>query len=110
VNVAAESTTKALEQQLHGYLRARDEHTDSGDNSNTEEEPVNKHTKYRQYGSGHVFNTLRREIQAARLKVILDEELGRETFVKVRHLVPMDLPQIIRTQPSDKGRSVSEKP
>ncbi|AOT04706.1 hypothetical protein [Arthrobacter sp. U41] len=58
---------------------------------------MTKSTKYRQDGKGHVFNTLRREIQAARLKVILDEELGRPTSVKVRRLAAMDLPPTVRS-------------
>lgn len=57
---------------------------------------MTKSTKYRQDGKGHVFDTLRREILAARLKVTLDEELDRPTSVTVRRLAAMDLPQIIR--------------
>lgn len=57
---------------------------------------MTKSTKYRQDGKGHVFNTLRRGIQAARLKDIPDEELARPTSVKVRRLAALDLPQIVR--------------
>jgi hypothetical protein len=57
--------------------------------------------KYGGSGNGHVFNTLRREILAARLKVILDEELGRPTSVKVKRLAAMDLPRIVRSVAHD---------
>ncbi|MCG2623000.1 hypothetical protein LVY72_13945 [Arthrobacter sp. I2-34] len=57
---------------------------------------MTKPTKYRQYGKGYVFNVLRREIRAARLKVILDEELGRTTSPEVKALAAMDLPRIVR--------------
>jgi hypothetical protein len=39
-----------------------------------------------------IFATLRREILAARLKVTLDEQLGRETSATVKHLARMNLP------------------
>ncbi|MDD1477927.1 hypothetical protein [Arthrobacter sp. H16F315] len=43
-----------------------------------------------------VFATLRREILAARLKVTLDEQLGRETSRTVKALAQMKLPPIVR--------------
>lgn len=39
-----------------------------------------------------VLDTLRREIYAARLKIILDEQLGRETSPEVRRLAGMKAP------------------
>lgn len=44
-----------------------------------------------------VFDTLRREILAARLKVTLDEQLGRTTSPTVIRLSKMRLPPIVRT-------------
>jgi hypothetical protein len=44
-----------------------------------------------------IFATLRREILAARLKVTLDEQLGRETSATVKHLARMNLPQAVRS-------------
>jgi hypothetical protein len=49
-----------------------------------------------------VINTLRREILAARLKVILDEQLRRETSPTVKALARMKLPAIFR--PSYRAR------
>lgn len=43
-----------------------------------------------------VFDTLRREILAARLKVTLDEQLHRETSPTVKRLAGMKLPPIAR--------------
>ncbi|MDJ0356061.1 hypothetical protein [Paenarthrobacter sp. PH39-S1] len=43
-----------------------------------------------------VFATLRREILAARLKVTLDEQLGRQTSPTVKRLAGMKLPPIGR--------------
>jgi hypothetical protein len=43
-------------------------------------------TSYRRYGEGYVPNVLRREIMAARLKVTLDEELGRRTSETAKRL------------------------
>jgi len=43
-----------------------------------------------------IFATLRREILAARLKVTLDEQLGRKTSPTVTHLAGMNLPPIGR--------------
>jgi hypothetical protein len=43
-----------------------------------------------------IFATLRREILAARLKVTLDEQLGRKTSPIVTHLAGMNLPPIGR--------------
>lgn len=62
---------------------------------------ITERRKYRASGNGHVFNTLRREILAARLKVILDEELDRPTSVKVKRLAAMDLPRIVRSVSHD---------
>lgn len=45
-----------------------------------------------------VFATLRREILAARLKVTLDEQLGRATSPTVTRLSKMKLPPIARTR------------
>jgi hypothetical protein len=45
---------------------------------------------------GEVFDTLRREILAARLKVTLDQELKRETSPTVKRLAGMKLPPIVR--------------
>ncbi|MGW6174344.1 hypothetical protein ACWF5H_12680 [Arthrobacter sp. NPDC055138] len=57
---------------------------------------MTKSTKYRRMGKGTVSNVLRREIRAARLKVILDQELGRPTSDEVKLLAAMDLPRIVR--------------
>ena len=46
-----------------------------------------------------LFRTLRREILAARLKVTLDEQLGRETSETVRALAGMDLPSVVQASP-----------
>ncbi|MCG2621775.1 hypothetical protein LVY72_07565 [Arthrobacter sp. I2-34] len=65
---------------------------------------MTKPTKYRRYGKGYVFNVLRREILAARLKVTLDKELGRPTSDKVKRLAAMDLPPIVRSDhPAEKA-------
>lgn len=45
-----------------------------------------------------VFDTLRREILAARLKVTLDEQLGRKTSPTVKRLAKTKLPPIVRPQ------------
>jgi aromatic ring-cleaving dioxygenase len=45
---------------------------------------------------GQIFAILRREILAARLKVTLDDELGRITSPKVKALSQMTLPPIAR--------------
>jgi hypothetical protein len=42
-----------------------------------------------------VFATLRREVLAARLKVTLDDQLGRDTSPTVRRLAGMKLPPIV---------------
>ena len=42
-----------------------------------------------------IFDTLRREILAARLKVTLDEELGRDTSPTVTRLAKTKLPPIV---------------
>lgn len=43
-----------------------------------------------------VFATLRREILAARLKVTLDEQLGRVTSSTVKRLAQMKLPPMAK--------------
>lgn len=48
-----------------------------------------------------VFDVLRREILAARLKVTLDEQLHRETSLIVKRLAGMKLPPIVRPFPAD---------
>jgi hypothetical protein len=53
----------------------------------------------RNYNPAHkaqVFDTLRREILAARLKVTLDEQLHRDTSTTVKRLAQMKLPPITR--------------
>lgn len=62
---------------------------------------MNKPTKYRQYGTRPLSNVLRREILAARLKVTLDQELGRTTSDQVKRLAAMDLPRIVRQNCQD---------
>lgn len=52
--------------------------------------------KYDPRSKEQVFNTLRREILAARLKVTLDEQLGRTTSSTVKRLSKMKLPPIVR--------------
>lgn len=47
-----------------------------------------------------VFRALRQEILAARLKVVLDEQLGRETSPVVLQLSRMKLPPIIQHERS----------
>ncbi|MEV7132200.1 hypothetical protein AB0N24_04860 [Arthrobacter sp. NPDC093128] len=53
--------------------------------------------KYDPRSKEQVFDTLRREILAARLKVTLDEQLGRTTSSTVKRLSKMKLPPIVRT-------------
>ena len=58
----------------------------------------------RKYNPAHkdqVFDTLRREILAARLKVTLDEQLHRETSPIVKRLSQMKLPPISRPYQAD---------
>lgn len=61
-----------------------------------------------------VFDTLRREILAARLKVTLDEQLGRSTSSTVKRLSNMKLPPIVRpefvdvNQDMQAGRAAAE--
>ncbi|MHA7218897.1 hypothetical protein ACX80L_08375 [Arthrobacter sp. MDT1-48-3] len=64
-----------------------------------------------------VFDTLRREILAARLKVTLDEQLKRPTSVEVQRLSQMKLPPIVRRIPDraagqdmQSSASASERP
>ena len=64
---------------------------------------MTKSTKYRRMGKGTVSNVLRREIRAARLKVILDQELGRPTSDEVKRLAAMDLPPIVRRDYQDEN-------
>lgn len=68
--------------------------------------PVDGEAKRRTYDAtnkGQVFATLRREILAARLKVTLDQQLGRETSPTVTRLSKMKLPPIAR--PRGRGNS-----
>jgi hypothetical protein len=64
---------------------------------------MTKPAKYRRYGKGYVLNVLRREILAARLKVTLDEELGRPTSDKAKRLAAMDVPRIVRSDQHDEN-------
>ncbi len=48
-----------------------------------------------------VFDVLRREILAARLKVTLDEQLHRETSTIVKQLAGMKLPPTVVTNPEN---------
>ncbi|WP_417219616.1 hypothetical protein [Arthrobacter sp.] len=60
-------------------------------------------TKYRQYDGQPLSNVLRREIRKARLRVTLDEELGRTTPDAVKKLAAFELPPIVRERPQDEG-------
>jgi hypothetical protein len=65
---------------------------------------VDGETKRRTYdptNKDQVFATLRREILAARLKVTLDEQLGRGTSQTVIRLSKMKLPPIARPRRGD---------
>lgn len=53
-------------------------------------------SKYSGMSKDQLFDILRREILAARLKVTLDEQLNRETSDTVRRLANMKLPPIVR--------------
>ncbi len=53
-----------------------------------------------------LFRTLRRDVQAARLKVTLDEQLGREAPLTVRSLAGMKLTP--RVGPHLHSRKVTE--
>lgn len=55
--------------------------------------------QYAHKTKAEMFDILRHEILAARLKVTLDRELGRTTSDKVRRLAGMTLPPIIREDP-----------
>lgn len=57
---------------------------------------MTEHRTYYPTRKDQVFDTLRREILAARLKVTLDEQLNRETSSTVRRLAGMKLPPIVR--------------
>ncbi|MGO4383389.1 hypothetical protein [Specibacter sp. RAF43] len=57
---------------------------------------MTKSANNRQYGKRPLSNVLRREIRKARLKVTLDQELGRPTSDEVKLLAAMDLPRIVR--------------
>lgn len=52
--------------------------------------------KYDPSNKEWVFDALRREILAARLKVTLDKQLGRETSPTVQRLSKMKLPPLVR--------------
>lgn len=52
--------------------------------------------KYKPTRKEQVFDTLRREILAARLKVTLDEQLNRPTSVTVKRLAMMKLPPMVK--------------
>jgi hypothetical protein len=56
-----------------------------------------------------VFGALRREILAARLKVTLDEQLGRESSPTVQRLSKMKLPPLVRQNRSFGEASEKEK-
>lgn len=57
-----------------------------------------------------VFRTVRREILAARLKVILDEQLDRYTSPMVQYLAQMGLPAIAPSHLSSSDASISADP
>lgn len=57
---------------------------------------VTAHRKSSLERRDQVFDTLRREILAARLKVTLDEQLNRDTSPTVKRLARMKLPPIVR--------------
>ncbi|MDK1359646.1 hypothetical protein QNO00_05120 [Arthrobacter sp. zg-Y1219] len=57
-----------------------------------------KERAYDPTDKAQVFRALRQEILAARLKVTLDEELGRETSPEVLSLSKMKVPPIARPQ------------
>jgi hypothetical protein len=57
-----------------------------------------------------IFAILRREILAARLKVTLDEQLGRETSPTVKHLAGMKLPPIGRPHQSGDYQAKPARP
>lgn len=57
---------------------------------------MKKSRSYDPTNKEQVFATLRREILAARLKVTLDEQLGRLTSDTVKRLAGMKLPRIAR--------------
>ncbi|MGY4541378.1 hypothetical protein ACVWY0_001287 [Arthrobacter sp. UYNi723] len=59
--------------------------------------------KYDPKRKDQVFDTLRREILAARLKVTLDQQLHRPTSITVKRLAGMKLPPTIRTNPADQN-------
>lgn len=52
---------------------------------------------YNPRSKDQVFDTLRREILAARLKVTLDEQLKRTTSQTVKRLAQMKLPPLVRS-------------
>lgn len=59
--------------------------------------------KYDPKRKDQVFDTLRREILAARLKVTLDEQLKRPTSATVKRLARMKLPPTVRPNPVDEN-------
>ena len=70
---------------------------------------TNSRRKYNPDRKDQVFDTLRREILAARLKVTLDEQLKRETSPTVKRLSQMKLPPIVRPYPADNARAESSR-
>lgn len=77
----------------------RDEEQDpsgAGENEAMQRSLAGNATRAHPARTNQVFATLRREILAARLKVTLDEQLGRKTSPTVTHLAGMNLPPIGR--------------
>ncbi|WP_354191377.1 hypothetical protein [Arthrobacter sp. UYCu712] len=68
----------------------------SGENGSSEDESPGYPRGDDPARKEQVFATLRREILAARLKVVLDEQLNRETSPTVKALAQMKLPPIVR--------------
>ena len=67
--------------------------------------------KIRRYSADskdEIFDTLRREILAARLKVTLDEQLNRKTSSTVKQLAQMKLPPIVRLSEHGERAKVTE--
>ncbi|MGJ9426406.1 hypothetical protein ACHABX_11265 [Nesterenkonia halotolerans] len=61
-------------------------------------------SQYTGLSKEQMFDTLRREILAARLKITLDERQGRPTSPEVRDLAAMDMPPASWAMPKQ-GRS-----
>jgi hypothetical protein len=66
---------------------------------------ASKRRRYNPARKDQVFDTLRREILAARLKVTLDEQLHRETSETVKRLSEMKLPPISTSYEASEVRS-----